>query len=221
MATKQTLSPLPGTFYRRPAPDKPPYKEVGDSVAIGDVIGLVEVMKTFYEVKAESAGESWPFVLWMITRTYWFGCRFAPFRRPGEIHVFLSVACPLRFACFSCTALDARGTLMASIATSAVIAPRPPFPQSALDRDSPPRLPVPHSALERVSPRLPPFMRTFRSPFRALARAAWLPAPRHVPVGSPSRNPGGTYGGEGCPFIPRQGEGPRRSLERVMGAAGR
>ena len=56
MATKQTLSPLPGTFYRRPAPDKPPYKEVGDSVAVGDVIGLVEVMKTFYEVKAESAG---------------------------------------------------------------------------------------------------------------------------------------------------------------------
>jgi biotin carboxyl carrier protein len=56
MATKQILSPLPGTFYRRPAPDKPPYKEVGDSVAAGDVIGLVEVMKTFYEVKAENPG---------------------------------------------------------------------------------------------------------------------------------------------------------------------
>src|SRR5262249_61285823 len=103
-----------------------------------------------------------------------FGCCFALCRRPGEIHVCLIVACPLRFACLSCTALDASGTLMASIATSAVIAPRPPFPQSALDRDSPPRLPVPHSALERVSPRLPPFIRTFRSPFRALARAAWF-----------------------------------------------
>jgi acetyl-CoA carboxylase biotin carboxyl carrier protein len=57
MATKQILSPLPGTFYRRPAPDKPPYKEVGDSVAAGDIVGLVEVMKTFYEVKAESAGK--------------------------------------------------------------------------------------------------------------------------------------------------------------------
>ena len=56
MATKQILSPLPGTFYRRPAPDKPAYKEVGDSVAAGDVVGLVEVMKTFYEVKAEGAG---------------------------------------------------------------------------------------------------------------------------------------------------------------------
>jgi acetyl-CoA carboxylase biotin carboxyl carrier protein len=57
MATKQVLSPLPGTFYRRPAPDKPVYKEVGDSVTAGDVIGLVEVMKTFYEVKAEGGGK--------------------------------------------------------------------------------------------------------------------------------------------------------------------
>lgn len=56
MASKQILSPLPGTFYRRPAPDKPPYKDAGDAVAVGDIIGLVEVMKTFYEVKADSAG---------------------------------------------------------------------------------------------------------------------------------------------------------------------
>ena len=56
MADKQILSPLPGTFYRKPAPDQPPFKEVGDSVAVGDVIGLVEVMKSFHEVKAEVAG---------------------------------------------------------------------------------------------------------------------------------------------------------------------
>ena len=56
MATKQVLSPLPGTFYRRPSPDEPPYKEAGDAVAVGDVIGLVEVMKSFHEVKADSAG---------------------------------------------------------------------------------------------------------------------------------------------------------------------
>lgn len=56
MATKQVLSPLPGTFYRRPSPDEPPYKEEGDAVAVGDVIGLVEVMKSFHEVKADSAG---------------------------------------------------------------------------------------------------------------------------------------------------------------------
>lgn len=50
------LSPLPGTFYRRPAPDKPTYKENGDTVAVGEVIGLIEVMKSFNEVKAEAAG---------------------------------------------------------------------------------------------------------------------------------------------------------------------
>ena len=56
MATKQILSPLPGTFYRKPAPDQPPYKDDGDAVAEGDVIGLVEVMKSFNEVKADSGG---------------------------------------------------------------------------------------------------------------------------------------------------------------------
>jgi biotin carboxyl carrier protein len=55
--SKQLLSPLPGTFYRKPAPDKPVYKKEGDSVAIGDVIGLIEVMKSFTEVKAEVAGK--------------------------------------------------------------------------------------------------------------------------------------------------------------------
>ena len=54
--TKQLHSPLPGTFYRRPAPDKPLYKNDGDKVAVGDVIGLIEVMKSFHEVKAEIAG---------------------------------------------------------------------------------------------------------------------------------------------------------------------
>lgn len=53
---EQILSPLPGTFYRRPSPDQPPYKEVGDSVAKGDVVGLVEVMKSFHEVKATVEG---------------------------------------------------------------------------------------------------------------------------------------------------------------------
>jgi acetyl-CoA carboxylase biotin carboxyl carrier protein len=56
MAAKEIVSPLPGTFFRRPAPDKPVYKEEGDPVAAGEVIGLVEVMKTFYEVKSDAAG---------------------------------------------------------------------------------------------------------------------------------------------------------------------
>ena len=52
----QILSPLPGTFYRSPSPDKPHYKADGDAVAVGDVIGLIEVMKSFHEVRAEVAG---------------------------------------------------------------------------------------------------------------------------------------------------------------------
>ena len=56
MANKQILSPLPGTFYRKPAPDQPPYKSEGDRVTDGEVIGLVEVMKMFHEVKADASG---------------------------------------------------------------------------------------------------------------------------------------------------------------------
>jgi biotin carboxyl carrier protein len=56
MAIKTVLSPLPGTFYRKPAPDQPPYKKEGDKVATGEVIGLVEVMKSFNEVKSDTSG---------------------------------------------------------------------------------------------------------------------------------------------------------------------
>lgn len=54
--SKQLLSPLPGTFYRKPSPDAAPFKNVGDTVAVGDVIGLIEVMKSFNEVRADQAG---------------------------------------------------------------------------------------------------------------------------------------------------------------------
>jgi acetyl-CoA carboxylase biotin carboxyl carrier protein len=53
---KEILSPLPGTFYRKPAPDKPNFRNEGDVVKEGDVIGLIEVMKSFNEVKADKAG---------------------------------------------------------------------------------------------------------------------------------------------------------------------
>jgi len=56
MASKQILSPMPGTFYRKPAPDQPSFKEEGDQVAVGDTIGLVEVMKSFHEIKTDVAG---------------------------------------------------------------------------------------------------------------------------------------------------------------------
>ena len=49
-------SPLPGTFYHNPSPEEPPFKAEGDTVAVGDVVGLVEVMKTFIEVKSDLAG---------------------------------------------------------------------------------------------------------------------------------------------------------------------
>jgi len=58
----QLLSPLPGTFYRRSAPDKPAYKEEGETVAKGEVIGLIEVMKTFNEVKSDVAGKIVKFI---------------------------------------------------------------------------------------------------------------------------------------------------------------
>jgi biotin carboxyl carrier protein len=59
---KQILSPLPGTFYRKPAPDKPSYKNDGDTVAVGDVIGLIEVMKSFHEVKTDLGGGKLKFI---------------------------------------------------------------------------------------------------------------------------------------------------------------
>ncbi len=52
----QVLAPLPGTFYTKPSPGEAPYKSEGDAVAVGDTVGLIEVMKTFIEVKAEAAG---------------------------------------------------------------------------------------------------------------------------------------------------------------------
>jgi biotin carboxyl carrier protein len=56
------LSPLPGIFYRKPAPDKPPFKSEGDLVAVGEVIGLIELMKNFVEVHADAAGKVVKFI---------------------------------------------------------------------------------------------------------------------------------------------------------------
>ena len=56
MSKTEIRSSLPGIFYRRPAPEEPNYKEVGDQVAVGDVIGLVEVMKTFTQIQSDVAG---------------------------------------------------------------------------------------------------------------------------------------------------------------------
>ena len=60
---REILAPLPGVFYRKPAPDKPAFKSDGDIVAVGDVIGLIEVMKSFIEVHADAGGKIVRFVV--------------------------------------------------------------------------------------------------------------------------------------------------------------
>ena len=49
-------SPMVGTFYRRPAPDKPPYVEVGDHIKPGDIVCIIEAMKLFNEIESEVEG---------------------------------------------------------------------------------------------------------------------------------------------------------------------
>jgi len=56
LAEKTVKAPMPGTFYRRPDPESDAYVEEGDSVSSGDTVGIIEVMKSFHEIKAEEAG---------------------------------------------------------------------------------------------------------------------------------------------------------------------
>lgn len=60
---KTVKSPMPGTFFRRPDPESPYYVEEGASVSPGDTIGLVEVMKSFHEIKAEEGGVAGKFLI--------------------------------------------------------------------------------------------------------------------------------------------------------------
>jgi biotin carboxyl carrier protein len=50
------ISPLPGIFYRKPAPDKEPFANEGDRIEAGQPIGMVEIMKQFSEVRSEVSG---------------------------------------------------------------------------------------------------------------------------------------------------------------------
>jgi acetyl-CoA carboxylase biotin carboxyl carrier protein len=56
LADKTVRAQMPGTFYRRPDPESDFYVEEGDQVSAGDTLGLIEVMKSFHEVKAEEEG---------------------------------------------------------------------------------------------------------------------------------------------------------------------
>tara|TARA_Y100000994_G_scaffold140415_1_gene115106 strand:- start:12416 stop:12943 length:528 start_codon:yes stop_codon:yes gene_type:complete len=49
-------SPIIGTFYRRPSPDKDPFINVGDRIDVGSVVGIVEAMKLFNEIESEVSG---------------------------------------------------------------------------------------------------------------------------------------------------------------------
>jgi acetyl-CoA carboxylase biotin carboxyl carrier protein len=50
-------SPMIGTFYRRPSPDKPVFLEVGDEIAPGKVVCIIEAMKLFNEIESEVSGK--------------------------------------------------------------------------------------------------------------------------------------------------------------------
>ncbi len=50
-------SPIIGTFYRKPSPDKPMFVEVGDTVNTGDVLCVIEAMKLFNEIESEISGK--------------------------------------------------------------------------------------------------------------------------------------------------------------------
>ncbi len=50
-------SPIIGTFYRRPAPDKPLFTEVGNQVNVGDTVCIIEAMKLFNEIESEVSGK--------------------------------------------------------------------------------------------------------------------------------------------------------------------
>ncbi|PWC15073.1 biotin carboxyl carrier domain-containing protein [Brenneria roseae subsp. americana] len=57
MKEYEVCSPLPGVFYRQPAPDAAVFIEENEAVTENTIIGLIEVMKQFSEVYAEQAGQ--------------------------------------------------------------------------------------------------------------------------------------------------------------------
>jgi acetyl-CoA carboxylase biotin carboxyl carrier protein len=55
-AVPSIKAPLTGIFYASPAPGTAPYVQVGGEVAVGQIIGLIEAMKLFNEIKSDLAG---------------------------------------------------------------------------------------------------------------------------------------------------------------------
>ncbi len=54
--TIEVRSPMIGTFYRSPSPDKPAFVEVGQTIKAGDTVCVIEAMKLFNEIEAEISG---------------------------------------------------------------------------------------------------------------------------------------------------------------------
>lgn len=50
-------SPIIGTFYRKPSPDKPAFVEVGSTISEGDVLCVIEAMKLFNDIESEVSGK--------------------------------------------------------------------------------------------------------------------------------------------------------------------
>ena len=50
-------SPIIGTLYRKPSPDKPAFVKVGDTISAGDTVCIIEAMKLFNEVESEVSGK--------------------------------------------------------------------------------------------------------------------------------------------------------------------
>ncbi len=50
-------SPMVGTFYRAPAPDAPPFAEIGQDIEVGQIVCMIDAMKLMNEIKSEAAGQ--------------------------------------------------------------------------------------------------------------------------------------------------------------------
>jgi acetyl-CoA carboxylase biotin carboxyl carrier protein len=53
----KVTSPIVGTFYRKPSPDKDPFIKVGDVVEEGDILCIIEAMKMMNEIKSDFSGK--------------------------------------------------------------------------------------------------------------------------------------------------------------------
>jgi biotin carboxyl carrier protein len=56
MAIHKVSAPLAGVFYRRPSPEEEPFKSEGDVISVGDTVGVIEAMKSFFPLEVETRG---------------------------------------------------------------------------------------------------------------------------------------------------------------------